>query len=167
MATPFELTRLQDILHQEIPLSAAMEIELTPEAGGFVVEAPLGPNRNQQQTFFGGSLTALGLIAGWSWIRLALREERLEPDLVVQDSATDFIAPATGRTRARPHPPAQAAWARFLATLDRFGRGRLAIEVTVESPVQGPDSALVIGSRIPEPIVSARMHGRFVALRRD
>lgn len=164
MATPFELTRLQDILYEEIPLSAAMEIELIPDAGSFVVEAPLAPNRNLQQTFFGGSLTALGLVAAWSWIRLSLREARLEPDLVVQDSKTDFVAPATGRTRARPHPPSEERWARFLRGLERFGRGRLEIAVTLESPVPGRGSALVMGSRVPEPVLAARLSGRFVAI---
>ena len=139
MPTTFQLTRLQEILHAEIPLSAAMNLTVVPDGDGFVLDAPLDPNRNLQNTFFGGSLSALGLLAGWSWLRLALREELLEPDIVVQRSATDFIAPVRGLARARPHAPDPETWERFLRTLRRRGKGRIAIEVSITTPLDEAD----------------------------
>lgn len=166
MPTHFQLTRLHDILREEIPVSAAMEIDVVPVGDGFAVEAPLAPNRNQQHTFFGGSLGALGLLAGWSWVRLALREVRLEPDLVVQRSTMDFERPARGRTRARPHPPSEEAWAKFLRTYRRKRIARIGIDVTLESPVPGEGSTLVDGSVSADPERVASMTGWFVALDR-
>ena len=166
MPTRFQLTRLHDILREEIPISDAMGVDVVPEGDGFVVEAPLGPNRNLQHTFFGGSLGALGLIAGWSWLRLALRDVQLEPDLVIQRSEMDFTAPATGRTRARPIPPDAESWDRFLRTLRRRRRARVAIRIELESPVQGDGSALVPDSRFASPVRVAEMTGSFVAMNR-
>ncbi len=135
MPTTFQLTRLQEILHAEIPLSAAMGLRVVPDGDAFVLEAPLAPNRNLQNTFFGGSLSALGLLAGWSWLRLVLREEMLEPDIVVQRSATDFLAPVPGLAQARPHAPDPETWDRFLRTLRRRGKGRIAIEISITTPL--------------------------------
>lgn len=139
MPTTFQLTRLQEILHAEIPISAAMGLMVVPDGDGFVLDAPLEPNRNLQNTFFGGSLNALGLLAGWSWLRLALREEQLEPDIVVQRSATDFISPVPGLARARPHAPDEETWERFLRTVRKRGRGRIAIEILITSPPTDTD----------------------------
>lgn len=157
MPTSFQLTRLQEILHSEIPLSAAMHLSVVADGEGFVLEAPLDPNRNLQHTFFGGSLSALGLLAGWSWLRLALREEMLEPDIVVQRSATDFLSPIPGLARAQPHAPDSETWDRFLRTLRRRGRGRIAIEVTIFTPASpdDPDS---------EPRGDIRLVGWYAAL---
>lgn len=166
MPTRFQLTRLHDILLEEIPISAAMGIEIVPEGDGFVVEAPLGPNRNLQHTFFGGSLSALGLIAGWSWLRLALRDSQLEPDLVIQRSEMDFRLPAAGRTRARPVPPDDETWTRFLRTLRRKRRARIRLGIELESPVPGTGTTLVPDSRFASPVRVAEMSGSFVAIDR-
>ena len=89
--------------------------------------------------------------------------------MVIMDSGFCVLrvgARGVQRTRARPHPPDEETWNRFLRTLRRKRRARIAIEITLESPVQGSNPSLVIGSEVPEPVEAVRMTGWFVAIER-
>jgi thioesterase domain-containing protein len=58
---------LEEYLHGHIPLSRAMQVsvrELTDEL--VVLGAPLAPNMNHRSTVFGGSASALAILAAWS-----------------------------------------------------------------------------------------------------
>ena len=64
--------RLQASLHERIPLSRAMGVRvLRAEPGGVVVEAPLAPNVNHSGTVFGGSASAVALLAAWALVEAA------------------------------------------------------------------------------------------------
>jgi thioesterase domain-containing protein len=61
--TPIELERY---LHEHIPLSHAMRVGVvTVDAGTVVLRAPLEPNINHRETVFGGSASALAILAAW------------------------------------------------------------------------------------------------------
>ena len=75
----------------------------------------------------------------------------LDPDLVIQKSATEFVKPGRGpQVVAACRGTDEETFARFVKTLRRFRRARLRLEVEVSS---GDD-------------LVARMHGLFVALER-
>ena len=51
-------------LHAHIPLSAAMQVSVAAvDADGVTLQAPLAPNINHRDTVFGGSASAVAILA--------------------------------------------------------------------------------------------------------
>ena len=62
------LQRIQDYLHEHIPLSKAMGATvLKVDLSGVVLSAPLEPNINHRETVFGGSASSLAILAACQW----------------------------------------------------------------------------------------------------
>ena len=60
-----QLNQLRNVLHEEIPLTKAMGVEVNSYDGHcLVLSAPLDPNTNHKDTAFGGSLYSLAVLAG-------------------------------------------------------------------------------------------------------
>jgi thioesterase domain-containing protein len=93
------------------------------------VAAPLEPNLNHHGTFFGGSASALGILAGWSLVHLSCLEAGLEAEVVIQRVSVRYAAPAPGPVTARSYRPEAAAWRRFEAGFRRHGLARLRVRV--------------------------------------
>jgi thioesterase domain-containing protein len=75
---------LQAYLHDRIPLSRAMEIEVrsaTPQ--GVTLYAPLAPNINHRDTVFGGSASAVAILAAWSVVYVRMHAEGLTGRIVI------------------------------------------------------------------------------------
>jgi thioesterase domain-containing protein len=113
-----------------MPLVDAMRLRVLPGTEYEpILVAPLDPNRNHADTFFGGSAAALAILAGWAAVHLRMRAEGLDLDLVIQRSEVDYVAPIVGELRARAVPPTEEAWRRFRKMIERSGKGRIEIEV--------------------------------------
>ncbi|MGE5240286.1 MAG: YiiD C-terminal domain-containing protein, partial [Bacteroidota bacterium] len=67
---------LERYLHEQIPLSKAMGVEVM-EASGEKVElaAPFAPNINHLETVFGGSASAVAILAAWTLLHVRLELE--------------------------------------------------------------------------------------------
>ncbi len=130
MPTDFALRRLQALLHEQIPLAREMGAEVTAWGpGGLEMTAPLAPNVNHHGTFFGGSASALGILAGWSLVHLLTMADGLDAEVVIQRVAVRYSAPAPGPVTAHAHRPDPSVWQRFVATQARFGLARLRVRV--------------------------------------
>jgi len=137
----------QRYLHEHIPLSAAMGTRVVEAGPGTVVlEAPLAPNLNHRGTAFGGSVSALAILAGWGLVHLRLRDQGLRTHTVVQRSAVSYLRPVEAPFQARASTPSPHAWDRFVKSLRRWGRGR--IRVDVEVTCSGVEVATVDGSYV-------------------
>ena len=122
---------LTEYLHRNIPLTAALGAQVTRCAPEEVeICAPLAPNLNHRATAFGGSLAALSILSGWAVLHLALEREQIEARLVVQRSETDFSSAVTGTLVAVSKLP-QEAWSRFVATLRKRRRARIAVATEI------------------------------------
>lgn len=142
--------QLEHFLHEHIPLARAMGVRIVAADGdGVVLSAPLAVNDNHHGTLFGGSASALAILAAWGWIHLRLDDEGLDPDLVIQKSRMSFVAPGRADVIARCRGATDDQWRRFLRTYGRFGRARLELEAVLWS--DGEDVA--------------RLRGAFVALK--
>jgi thioesterase domain-containing protein len=129
---------LERYLHEHIPLSRALAVRvehLGPELAR--LSAPLAPNLNHRQTAFGGSVAALAILAGWSWLLGRLADRSPLPRLVIQEETVEYLAPIGAAFEAVCPAPAETAWRRFVRALDGRGRGRLelAAEVTCQGKV--------------------------------
>jgi len=123
---------LEEYLRVHIPISSAIGVRVdgsTPDR--VALHAPIGPNLNHEDTAFGGSVSALAILAGWSRVHLGLRREGLPARLVIQESRVRYERPIEGDFRAVSDPVDPAAWARFERTLRRRGRSRIRVSVTV------------------------------------
>ena len=143
---------LQDCLHAHIPLSAAMQVSVrSVQADGVTLAAPLAPNINHRETVFGGSASALAILAAWSLLHTRMRAEGVHARLVIQSNQMDYDKPIFGDFTARSSLAEPDQWPRFMRMLARMRRGRLRVNAVLES-----DGAVV-----------GRLTGEFVALSND
>ena len=140
---------LESYLHQHIPLSEAMAVSVTEASlEAVVVTAPLEPNINHRATVFGGSASAVGILAAWSLLHLRVRDASLNAQLVIQRNSMEYDRPINGAFTARAELAAPERWELFRKTLERRGRSRISVNSVLEF----------------EGEVAGRLSGDFVAL---
>lgn len=140
---------LEQYLHRHIPLSKAMQVSVVEASDdSVVIAAPLAPNINHRETVFGGSASAVAILAAWALVHLRLRRERITARLVIQRNEMNYDLPVTDAFAARSSLAAPREWQRFTALLARRGKARISVSATVEQ----------------EGRAVARFTGHFVAL---
>lgn len=140
---------LESYLHAHIPLSAAMQVAVRAvDADGVTLAAPLAPNINHRETVFGGSASAVAILAAWSLLHTRLLADGLHVRLVIQSNTMDYDKAIFGDFTARSSLAEPDQWPRFMRMLARMRRGRLRVNSVLQS-----DGAVV-----------GRMTGEFVAL---
>jgi thioesterase domain-containing protein len=122
------LGEVQLYLHEHIPISAAMGVRVVGcDAEVVRLTAPLEPNINHRATVFGGSASAVAILAAWTYLHATLRGADLATRLVIQRNTIEYLAPITGDFEAVcPALPA-AEMERFVRTVRRHGRARITV----------------------------------------
>lgn len=124
---------LEQYLHAHIPLSKAMAVEVVSITDSAVLlRAPLAPNTNHRETVFGGSVSALAILAAWSLLHVRLRAAGIANRLVIQRNTVEYLRPLPGGFTARATLGGKEQWARFSATLARRRKARIAVTATLE-----------------------------------
>lgn len=120
-------------LHEHIPLSRAMGVRVA-QARLDVVEltAPLAPNINHRETVFGGSASALAILAAWTLVHLRLQDAGHAARLVIQENTMHYDRPILADFSAICAWHDDAAWRRFVTTLARRRRARIAVASHLE-----------------------------------
>ena len=117
---------LQDYLHQHIPLSSAMAVSVVEASlERVVLSAPLAPNINHRETVFGGSASAVAILAAWSMLHLRLSAHGLGSRLVIQRNTMEYGLPIDGTFTAVAEAPTEQAWRAFVRVFERKGLGRI------------------------------------------
>jgi thioesterase domain-containing protein len=130
------LDEMNAYLRTELPLTQAMGIRVKSWDGRTVeLAAPLGPNLNHADTAFGGSIAALGILAGYTLLYLTLRDRGVSNKLLIQRSEVDFLRPIDTDLGARATLPAEEEVAAFLEGIARRRRGRLSVVSEILSGV--------------------------------
>jgi thioesterase domain-containing protein len=146
--TTFEI---EQYLHSHIPLSAAMGVRVRAATPNRVeLAAPLAPNINHHETVFGGSAAALATLSAWTLVHVGLRHANIDATTVIQRNSMSYEEPIHGDFSAVCTLIDGDAWQRFLRTVERRGRGRVAMDAHL----------LFEGRR------AASFQGEFVALKR-
>lgn len=129
---PIGPAELAAFLHDRIPLSAAMAVEVRA-AGPTGVElyAPLAPNRNHRDTGFGGSAATLAILAAWSALKVRMSAAGLRGRIVIRRNTMSYDRPITAGFSAEASPPEAEAWDRFAATLERGRTARVHVQATL------------------------------------
>jgi thioesterase domain-containing protein len=127
-----DIATLQKYLHEHIPLSRAMEVEVVEATdSGVTLAAPLAPNINHRETVFGGSASAVAILSAWALMYLRLKSEQLNVRIVIQKNTMTYERPITGRFTASAAIADTTAWRRFADALKRKGRGRFTVRSTL------------------------------------
>lgn len=147
--TPSEL---ETYLHDHIPLSRAMAVRVVSIADDKVeLGAPLGPNINHRDTIFGGSASAVAILAAWSLLHLRLTAAGLPSRVVIQRNSMEYLAPIAGDFTATARFDATADWDPFIRLLARRGIARISVASDLDYAGQKAGS----------------LHGEFVAFGND
>jgi len=135
---------LEEFLHEYIPLSKAMGVQVRrSNAEHVVLAAPLVPNRNHQSTVFGGSASAVAILAAWSLLHLRLKQAGMHVRLVIQQNTMKYERPIAGKFIASSSVGDLSTWERFQEMLKRKRRARISIKVTIRC--HGEDVGEMLG----------------------
>lgn len=119
----------ESYLHQHIPIAAAMGVKVKScAAAGVVLAAPLAANVNHRATVFGGSASAVAILAAWTWLHFTLRDAGLECRVVIQRNEMDYLLPIDGDFTAHCAGLDAAALEKLLRSLRRHGKGRVKLK---------------------------------------
>lgn len=125
-------TGLTAFLHEEIPLTRAMDLRAVDvTAQQLVLEAPLAPNKNHLGTAFGGALHTVPLLACYGALWMVLREAGIDGHVIVKRSNALYRAPVTGPIRAVCERPSAPLATEFLADLRRHKKARMELRAIV------------------------------------
>lgn len=113
-----------------------------------LLAAPLVPNINHRETVFGGSASAVAILAAWSLLHTRLHSAGLDARLVIQSNTMHYDLPIADDFTARAFIDTPDAWPQFIRTLARKGKARIAVAAVLEC--QG--------------VQAGRLRGEFVAL---
>jgi thioesterase domain-containing protein len=123
---------LEQLLHRQIPLSRAMQIAAREVSQDSVqLWAPLAPNLNQHATVFGGSATAVAILAAWSLLHWRLQRQFPAVAIVIQRQSMRYNHPIRGAFEACARLQEPNQWGPFLRLLERRGKARIAIASTL------------------------------------
>lgn len=90
-------TALQDVWHETIPLSKAMNIQISYFDGKeLIAHCDGGFNKNLHNTMFAGSIYTLATLSGWGWVYLQLQQQQLKGDIVLAKADIKYHAPIAG-----------------------------------------------------------------------
>lgn len=144
-----ERRALEQFLHEHIPLSKAIGIEVQESnAERVVLSAPLVPNLNHQSTVFGGSASAVAILSAWALLYVRLRQAGLQSRLVIQKNTMVYERPIADKFVACSSMEDPSAWKKFQEVFKRKRRARISVKVTIQCN----------GEKVGE------MNGDFVAL---
>jgi len=93
---------LQDVWHDTIPLSKAMNLQISYyDSEKLVTICDADFNKNLHQTMFAGSIYTLATLTGWGWVYLALKEQkkvtkRIDGDIVLAEANIRYHSPIKG-----------------------------------------------------------------------
>ncbi len=119
---------LQQYLHSHIPLSKAMSVNVVSiDPDSVTLSAPLQPNINHRETVFGGSASALAILAAWSLVQTKLTAQGTICRLVIQENTVRYDKPITGEFFAVSRLQNPEAWSKFQAMLHRKGKARILV----------------------------------------
>ena len=105
-----------------------MGVEVVQASGARVeLSAPFAPNINHLETVFGGSASAVAILAAWALLHVRLNEAGVSSHVVIQRNSMHYERPMTGGFTAVSTFEDAATWERFLNMLKRKQRARISI----------------------------------------
>jgi thioesterase domain-containing protein len=120
----------EKFLHDKIPITKAMEVKVE-EFNNLKVRlsAKLEPNINDKGTAFGGSISSLMTLCGWSMAFMIMMETDPNAQVVIQKSSINYLVPIKGNFTAECIMEDGEVKEQFLDMYRERRKGRLKIKV--------------------------------------
>lgn len=120
------ITKLQNVLNSEIPLTKAIGIDVIKYTDNYLtLRAPIENNINHKCTAFGGSLYSVSVLSGWGLIFLLLDKHDLNGHIVIYESNTKFIKPVDSDIIATCSFESEQQCDKFIKMYRRKGKARI------------------------------------------
>lgn len=125
-----EIKELENYLHEQIPASKLLAVRVKSCSESEVeLVAPLKPNINHKSTVFGGSLSVVAILAGWSLVYMHLAG--IKNEIVIQESTMSYLKAANGAFYAISSYNESDLWEKFTRSFNKRGKGRIQVESNV------------------------------------
>lgn len=146
---PIEASEFEKDLYTNMPITQHMGVKARVISNdGVVLWAPIAPNKNHNQTAFGGCVYSVAVLSCWALANETVRQARIPTGyIVVQDAEIDYQLPVSGDFEAKSSWLAKEDRERFILMLKRRGLARASLAAVVTS----------------DGIVQANLTARFVA----
>ncbi|MFT5815594.1 MAG: thioesterase domain-containing protein [Psychroserpens sp.] len=93
---------LQQLWHQTIPLSKAMNIKICYfDQEKLLTNCEPSFNKNLHNTMFAGSIYTLATLTGWAWVYFELLAQSKQADIMLAEGNIRYIAPLGGIAHAQ------------------------------------------------------------------
>lgn len=123
---------LEDFLKQQIPLTKALQVKVIPLANDeFELLAPLAPNHNHMGSAFGGSLSTLLILSGYTWLYHFVHSQGLKVHVILKSNSTEFNIPVEEDIRIRCLQPANSQIEKFMEAYSRKGLARISLRTQI------------------------------------
>lgn len=124
----------EKFLHKKIPITREMEVRVEEFSPLKVrLSAKLEPNINDKGTAFGGSISSLMTLCGWSMAFILMSETDPQAQIVIQKSSIKYVSPIKGDFTAECGPVDETSAAEFLDMYRERKRGRIILKVRCSS----------------------------------
>ena len=125
--------QLSQFFETHLPITQFMKMDVESYDGEtLILRAPLGPNINDKQTAFGGSLYNAAVMACWGMAHLKTLEAGIKCNQVVTKGSIEYKAPVHGDIRAICQAPSQDVLEQFIAHFKHKGRSRITLNAVIE-----------------------------------
>jgi thioesterase domain-containing protein len=123
---------IQEYLHRHIPLSFAMGVRVVEaEPRKVTLWAPLEPNINHRETVFGGSASALCLLAAWALVHFRLQYEGHPCRVVIHKNTMSYDKPIPSDFTAICTLENLETWNAFTLVLAKKGKARVTLPASL------------------------------------
>ena len=138
---------IQAYIYEHIPIVKQNHFRIEVGDAPYVtVTARLCDHVNHRQTAFGGSISTSLILCSWASVRCILKTRGIDDGgIVIQTQRVDFAKPVAGDFSARVVPLREETINRFIAMLEKFGKGRLKVEARVTQESDSVHRATFIG----------------------
>ncbi|MGD8782723.1 MAG: YiiD C-terminal domain-containing protein [Ignavibacteria bacterium] len=125
---------VKNYLYENIPITKHLGIEVKEFSDlSIKLYAPLEKNINHRESAFGGSISSLVILSGWTLLHLKLLEAGIDCHLVIQKSTTDFLLPAFADFETECKILNEDVWDVFLYILEKKNKSRIILKSQVSS----------------------------------
>ncbi len=123
------ISRLEKYLKDKIPLVKALKAEIKEiDSESVKIWAPLAPNHNHMGSAFGGSISALLILGGYTWLYHFMMSQGYEVHVILKSCEIDYKFPINEDLIVSAHAPKAQQIDKFLSSFKRRKLGRIQIE---------------------------------------
>ena len=118
--------QLQSFLHQHIPASAALAIEVQScDTQHVTMIVPHALNHNHKNTVFGGSIALAATLCGWSLVHIRCPEA--QGNIVIQESHVRYLRPALDGLILHTLADDESSWQTMQTMLAQRKKGKIVL----------------------------------------